>query len=220
MRFNRLLAAVTGSCLVAVPVWALPEPVDEALPLVGTDAHGHPYPGATFPFGMVQLSPDTPLQGWDGCSGYHYLDSSIVGFSHKHLSGTGCGCLGDVMLVPTVGKLYLDAVSPGRGYMSRFSRAQEHVTPGYYSVFLQDPKVTVELTATERCGFHKYIFPESGQAHIILDLVHNIGNDTVEASLKLEDHDTIRGYRFSNGWGPARDLFCNAVLQTVRLLWN
>lgn len=207
MQFHRLLAAVTGSCLIAVPVWALPEPVDEALPLVGTDAHGHAYPGATVPFGMVQLSPDTPLQGWDGCSGYHYSDSSIVGFSHTHLSGTGCGCLGDVMLMPTVGKLYLNAGSPGEGYMSRFLHAQEHATPGYYSVFLQDPKVTVELTATERCGFHKYIFPESDRAHIILDLVHNIGNDTVEASLKVESQDTISGYRFSNGWGGRRAIY-------------
>src|SRR5580658_11203387 len=101
-----------ATTLLTAPVLAGPQPVDEPLPMVGTDAHGHAYPGATVPFGMVQLSPDTPLQGWDGSSGYHYSDSAILGFSHTHLSGTGCGCLGDVMLMPTVGKVYLDAGSP------------------------------------------------------------------------------------------------------------
>jgi predicted alpha-1,2-mannosidase len=199
-----ILAALLGC---STGVLAAPEPVDEALPLVGTDAHGHAYPGATVPFGMVQLSPDTPLQGWDGSSGYHYSDSAILGFSHTHLSGTGCGCLGDVLLMPTVGKVSFEAGSPGQGYSSRFSHEQEHATPGYYSVFLKDPKVTVELTATERCGFHKYLFPESDQAHIILDLVHNIGNDPVEASLKVENNDTISGYRISDGWGGQRAVY-------------
>src|ERR1700722_9284033 len=199
-----ILAALLG-CLTGV--LAAPEPVDEALPLVGTDAHGHAYPGATVPFGMVQLSPDTPLQGWDGSSGYHYSDSAIIGFSHTHLSGTGCGCLGDVLLMPTVGKLYLDAGSPGEGYSSSFSHDQEHATPGYYSVFLKDPKVAVELTATARCGFHKYTFPESDQAHIILDLVHNVGNDPVKAAVHVESNDTISGYRFSDGWGGRRAIY-------------
>jgi predicted alpha-1,2-mannosidase len=207
MNFRNLLAAVMGSCLLSTAVWALPEPVDEPLPLVGTAEHGHAYPGATVPFGMVQLSPDTPIQGWDGCSGYHYSDSVILGFSHTHLAGTGCACLGDVLLMPTVGKVYLDAGSPGHGYSSQFSHDQEHATPGYYSVFLQDPKVTAELTATARCGFHKYTFPESDQAHIILDLQHGIGNDPTEASLKVESYDTISGYRFSNGWGGRRTIY-------------
>ena len=186
---------------------AAPAPVDLPLPMVGTDAHGHAYPGATVPFGMVQLSPDTPLQGWDGSSGYHYSDSAIVGFSHTHLSGTGCGCLGDILLMPTVGQVYLRAGSPGQGYCSSFSHDQEHATPGYYSVFLKDPKVTAELTATERCGFHKYTFPASDQAHIILDLVHNVGNDPVDASLKVEGHDTISGCRISDGWGGRRAVY-------------
>ncbi|MGH7952095.1 MAG: GH92 family glycosyl hydrolase, partial [Limisphaerales bacterium] len=142
-----------------------PNPVDESLPLVGTDAHGHAYPGATVPFGMVQLSPDTRTEGWDGCSGYHYSDSTIQGFSHTHLSGTGCGCLGDVLLMPTVGKVYLNAGAPGDSYASKFSHAQEMATPGYYRVFLDTPKVTAELTASARCGFHKYTFPASDQSH-------------------------------------------------------
>ena len=207
MSFHKLFAAFTGSCLLATSVWALPQPVDEPLPLIGTDAHGHAYPGATVPFGMVQLSPDTPLPGWDGCSGYHYTDSVIRGFSHTHLSGTGCGCLGDVLLMPTVGEIQLDAGSPGKGYSSRFSHSQEKATPGYYQVYLEDPKVTVELTATARCGFHKYLFPASDQAHIILDLVHGIGNEVTEASLQVEGKDTISGYRISRGWGGRRVIY-------------
>lgn len=183
------------------------DPTTEALPLVGTAAHGHAYPGATVPFGMVQLSPDTPMQGWDGSSGYHYSDSVIVGFSHTHLAGTGCGCLGDVLLMPTVGEVRLNAGPRGDGYASRFSHAKERATPGHYSVFLDDPKVTAELTATTRCGFHKYTFPESDMSHIVLDLAHNIGNETVEASLKIEGNDTISGCRISNGWGGKRAVY-------------
>ena len=184
----------------------------EGIPLVGTDAHGHAYPGATVPFGMVQLSPDSLAEGWAGsgwdlCSGYHYSNPVIAGFSHTHLSGTGCGCLGDILLMPTVDKVYLDAGSPGQGYSSRFSHDQEHATPGYYSVFLQDPKITVELTTSARCGFHKYLFPESDQSHIVLDLDHNIGNDTKEASVQFEGNDTISGYRFSEGWGGRRAVY-------------
>lgn len=207
MIFKELFAGLVGLCLVSSSAWADPQPVDEPLPMIGTDAHGHAYPGATVPFGMVQLSPDTPLQGWDGSSGYHYTDSAILGFSHSHLSGTGCGCLGDVLLMPTVGQLYLDAGSPGHGYSSSFSHDQEHATPGYYSVFLKDPKVTVELTATARCGFHKYTFPDTDQAHIILDLVHNVGNGPVESSVQVENDHTISGYRISNGWGGERAIY-------------
>ncbi len=183
------------------------DPLKDPLPMVGTDAHGHAYPGATVPFGMVQLSPDTPIQGWDGCSGYHYSDSAIVGFSHTHISGTGCGCLGDVMLMPTVGKVWLEAGTPGQGYVSRFSHAQEQATPGSYSVFLQDPQVAVELAATARCGFHKYTFPATDQAHIILDLVHSVGNSPLESAVTVEGNDTISGYRFSNGWGGRRAVY-------------
>src|SRR5277367_5554529 len=152
MRTGNLIATLAGTCLLAARVWALPNPVDEPLPLVGTADHGHTYPGATVPFGMVQLSPDTPIEGWDGCSGYHYSDSAILGFSHTHLSGTGCGCLGDILLMPTVGDVRLEPGSNGDGYASRFSHQDEVATPGYYRVFLKDPKVTAELTATARAG--------------------------------------------------------------------
>jgi len=151
--------------VAAVHAWGGINPVDLPLPMVGTDGHGHAFPGSTVPFGMVQLSPDTRLDTWDGCSGYHYSDSTILGFSHTHLSGTGCGCMGDVMLMPTVGEVTLDAGSPGKGYASRFSHQNEKATPGYYQVFLETPKVNVELTTTERCGLHQYTFPASDQAH-------------------------------------------------------
>ena len=202
-----VIASGTKAAPVAVAKAIPSAPIDESLPIVGTDAHGHAYPGATVPFGMVQLSPDTTTQGWDGSSGYHYRDSTILGFSHTHLSGTGCGCLGDVLLMPTVGPVRLDAGTPGQGYASRFSHDQEHAIPGSYSVFLQDPKVAVELTASARCGFHKYTFPASDQSHIILDLVHSVGNDPVDASLQVEGNDTISGYRFSNGWGGRRAIY-------------
>ena len=207
MSLKKLSAALMSLCFLATPVWADISPVDLPLPMVGTDAHGHAYPGATVPFGMVQLSPDTPLQGWDGSSGYHYSDSAIVGFSHTHLSGTGCGCLGDVLLMPTVGQLYLDAGSPGQGYSSSFSHDQEHATPGFYSVFLKDPKIAVELTATAHSGFHKYTFPETDQAHIVLDLVHSVNNGPVDASVQVEDDHTVSGYRISDGWGGKRAIY-------------
>src|ERR1700761_2488819 len=120
----RIFTALGCLCL-ALRAPATPQPEDEPLPLVGTDAHGHAYPGATAPFGMVQLSPDTPLQGWDGSAGYHYSDSVILGFRHPHLAGTGVGCLGNVLLMPTVGEVTLEAGAPGHGYASRFSHEQE-----------------------------------------------------------------------------------------------
>ena len=200
------IAAVTGLLIPAAAI-ASPNPVDEPLPMVGTDGHGHTYPGATVPFGMVQISPDTRTGGWDGCSGYHYSDSVILGFSHTHLSGTGATCLGDVLLMPTVGDVHLDAGSPGDGYASEFSHAQETATPGYYSVFLKTPGVTAEMTATTRCGFQKYTFPASDQSHIILDLAHGIGNDPVEGSLHVENDHTVSGYRISNGWGGKRAVY-------------
>jgi predicted alpha-1,2-mannosidase len=196
-----------GLCLLAAIIRSSASPVDEPLPMVGTDAHGHAYPGATVPFGMVQISPDTPLQGWDGASGYHYSDSAILGFSQTHLCGTGANCLGDVLLMPTVGDVQLKAGSPGHGYASAFSHDQEHATPGYYSVFLQTPKVAVALTATARCGFHQYTFPASDAAHIVLDLVHGIGNDPVDASVQVENDHTLSGYRISDGWGGHRAVY-------------
>jgi len=206
---NKIIAALAVAIGLLFPLTtiALPNPKDEPLSMVGTGGHGHTYPGATVPFGMVQISPDTRVEGWDGCSGYYYSDSVILGFSHTHLSGTGASCLGDVMLMPTVGNVHLDAGSPGEGYASKFSHDQETAMPGYYRVYLQTPGVTAEMTATTRCGFHRYTFPASNQSHFILDLAHGIGNDPIETSLHVENDHTISGYRISNGWGGRRVVY-------------
>lgn len=193
------------SCLGMVFACHAKSPVDYADPLVGTDAHGHVYPGATVPFGMVQLSPDTRDTGWDGCSGYHYSDNSILGFSHNHLTGTGCGDLGNILLMPEVGDVKLvPGEKPGDGYRARFSHDQETAKPGYYEVELPDLKVKVELTATAHAGFHRYTFPASDAAHVIIDLQHGIGNNVTEAALKIEDDHTASGFRRSDGWGGGK----------------
>lgn len=207
MKLSLSIAVVIGISLTTNAVLALPDPTDLPLPLVGTADHGHAYPGAIVPFGMVQLSPDTPLHGWDGSSGYHYSDSAILGFSHTHLAGTGVGCLGDVLITPTVGELYLQAGSPGHGYVSRFSHSEETATPGYYKVFLQDPKVTAELTATARCGFHRYTFPATDQAHVILDLVHGVDSRAIDTTIEVENDHTVSGTRISQGWGGRRAVY-------------
>ncbi len=132
------------------------EPVDLVNPFVGTGGHGHTYPGATAPFGMVQLSPDTRLEGWDGCSGYHYSDEYIYGFSHTHLSGTGVPDYCDVLIMPFTGEVSWNNGADGKpGYRSRFSHNKESARPGFYSVFLEDYNITAELTATTRVGMHK-----------------------------------------------------------------
>ena len=191
-------------CLLALPCFGK-SPLDYVNPMIGTDEHGHVYPGATAPFGMVQLSPDTRDNGWDGCSGYHYSDSSILGFSHNHLTGTGCGDLGNILLMPTVGALRLiPGDRPGEGYRARFSHADETARPGYYSVLLPDYGVKVELTATERTGFHRYTFPATDQAHVVVDLQHGIANNVTEAQLTIEDDRTASGYRRSEGWGGGK----------------
>jgi predicted alpha-1,2-mannosidase len=203
---NRLVKAVGKACSIAVLLAATSfvsaGPVDYAKPLVGTAEHGHVYPGATVPFGMMQLSPDTRDDTWDGCSGYHHSDSSIMGFSHNHLSGTGCADLGNVLLMPTVGPVKTTAgKKPGEGYRSSFSHDQEEARPGYYRVFLQDYKVNVELTATTRGGLHRYTFPQTDNGHVILDLWHGVGNRPTDSQITVADDHTVTGYRRSNGWG-------------------
>ena len=184
---------------------------DYANPMIGTAEHGHVFPGATVPFGMVQVSPDTrdgstddPYQ--DGAAGYHYSDTSIMGFSHNHLTGTGIGDLGNVLLMPTVGELKLVAgKEPGQGYRARFSHNQEQARPGYYRVFLPDYKVTVELTATTRVGMHRYTFAEAADGHVVLDLWHGIGRGNrsrpSDSEITVENDRTVSGYRRSRGWG-------------------
>ncbi len=197
----RVTSGVTAAPVVAGPI--ISGPAADASPLVGTTNHGHTYPGATVPFGMVQLSPDTPLQGWDGSSGYNYPDNVIRGFSHTHLTGTGVGALGDILLMPTVGDVSLDE----NNYSSPFSHSQESASPGYYRVFLQKPGVLAELTATARVGVHRYTFPATGAANIVLDLQHGISSSPYESSLRIENATTMSGTRISDGLGGRRAIY-------------
>jgi predicted alpha-1,2-mannosidase len=172
-------------------------------PFIGTDAHGHTYPGATLPNGMVQLSPDTDTEGWDWCSGYHYSDNSVIGFSHTHLSGTGCADYGDILLMPVTGELKINPgkkSQAGSGYRSKYSHDNEVAKAGYYSVLLDDYNIKVELTATTRVGFHKYTFPKSDQSRILIDLVHGIQDKTTDAEINVIDNKAISGFRRSTGW--------------------
>jgi len=157
-------------------------------PFIGTAGHGHTFPGAIVPFGMVQLSPDTRLTGWDGCSGYHYSDSEIYGFSHTHLSGTGISDYGDILLLPTV-----DAHSQ----TARFQHQNETASPGYYSVKL-DGNILVELTATARVGMHRYTFPNTQSASIILDLAHR--DKVLDSGFRITGANTLVGWRRSQAW--------------------
>ena len=186
-------------------------------PFIGTAGHGHTFPGATSPFGMVQLSPDTGLEGWDWCSGYHYSDNSIIGFSHTHLSGTGRSDLMDVMLMPFVGDVKLQAgtkENPDWGYRSRFSHDEEWASPGYYKVNLKDYDIMAELTVSPRCGIHRYTFPENINSHIILDLSHHFSTDSViYTSLEVINNNTITGQRKTKGWGePGEKYWSNQQL--------
>ena len=170
-------------------------------PFIGTDFTGNTYPGAQAPFGMVQLSPDNGLPGWDRISGYFYPDSTIAGFSHTHLSGTGAGDLYDISFMP-VTLPYKEAEAP-LGIHSKFSHDDESATAGYYRVLLKDYNIHVELTATERCGIQRYTFPEA-RAAIFLNLKKAMNWDfTNDTQVEIVDSVTIQGYRFSDGW--ARD---------------
>ncbi|MFN0206580.1 MAG: GH92 family glycosyl hydrolase [Planctomycetota bacterium] len=177
---------------------------------IGTAGTGHTFPGATTPFGMVQLSPDTRDRGWENCSGYHSSNPTILGFSHTHLSGTGCADLGDILIVPTEGKLQLtpgDEAKPETGYRSRFRHETETGSPGYYSVVLDDHNIRAELSATTRCGMHRYTFPDSENAHILFDLDHGLDDQTTDSGVTIEGKDTISGFRRSTGWAKNQIIY-------------
>jgi len=193
-------------------------------PFIGTNEMGHTYPGATVPFGMVQLSPETDTiqysigQGYikDAyryCAGYQYSDKTIVGFSHTHFSGTGHSDLGDFLIMPTTGKVQLNpgtSGNPESGYRSRFSHDQEKASPGYYAVMLDDYNVQAELTTSSRVGLHRYTYPESSEANIILDMVSGIYNydgKVVWSSIRVENDTLITGYRQTRGWARERIMY-------------
>jgi predicted alpha-1,2-mannosidase len=171
-------------------------------PFIGTGGHGHTFPGAVAPFGMVQLSPDTRIDGsWDGCSGYHHSDSVIYGFSHTHLSGTGCSDYGDIMIMPMMGEPSFDH----KKYSSKYSHQNEKANAGYYSVHLDDDDIDVELTTTTRVGLHRYTFNKSGKMNIILDLLHR--DKLLEGNIKIVNGTTLEGYRRSEAWAKDQIVF-------------
>lgn len=189
------------------------DPADYVDPFIGTDAHGHTFPGATTPFGFVQLSPDTDTEGWDWCSGYHASDSSLIGFSHTHLSGTGGADLGDILFMPAIGPVRFEPgtkAEPDSGYRSRFNHKSEKASAGYYSVYLDDPRVKVELTATPHAGIHRYTYEHSDNQHLMLDLRHGIQDNVREAAFRQVDDRTIEGWRRSNGWAADHTVFFRA----------
>jgi predicted alpha-1,2-mannosidase len=182
---------------------------------IGTGGHGHTFPGATVPYGMVQISPDTRLNGWDACSGYHITDNVILGFSHTHLSGTGIGDYGDILIIPTTGKQQLKqgtAEDPDAGYASRKTAGSEIATPGYYSVILKDYNVKVELTATVHAAFHKYTFNSLKDAGAIIDVGHTLQSHHNEINQIeiINDHE-IKGYKLTNGWARDHHVYFHAV---------
>ncbi len=183
-------------------------------PFIGTGGHGHTFPGATTPNGMVQLSPDTRTLGWDACAGYHHSDSSILGFSHTHLSGTGIGDLGDILFMPCTGKAKIvpgPVDNPDAGYRSRFSHDNEHAEPGYYRVQLTDYDINAELTATARAGFHRYTFPADAQASLVIDLAHTIhGHHNPITELRVINDTEIEGYKRSRGWAQNHHVYFHA----------
>ena len=168
-------------------------------PFAGTGGHGHTFPGAVLPFGMVQLSPDTRTEGWDACGGYYWDDTSILGFSHRHLSGTGMTDFADILITPFTGKLQTQNDTLQQYYPLSFSHKNEEAKPGYYKVKF-DNGIETELTATTRAGFHKYTFP-SNESGIIIDLHHNLNNQKVlESSIEIVSPTEIRGMRLTEGW--------------------
>ena len=194
-------------------------------PLIGTSKMGHVFPGATAPFGMVQLSPQTNFQvmfnkdksynkeTYEYCAGYQYKDSTIIGFAHTNFSGTGHADLGDFLIMPTTGKLVLDPLKTkdnSKGFYSTFSHKTEKASPGYYQVHLNSYNIKAELTASERVGFHQYTFPKSNNAHIILDLVYNVyhhDNKNVWTFIRVENDSLITGYRQTKGWARTKKVF-------------
>ena len=173
-------------------------------PFVGTAEHGHTYPGAILPFGAIQLSPDTRLDGWDGCSGYHYSDSRIYGFSHTHLSGTGCSDYGDILVTPFIGEPSVI----NEKYALSFSHKNEEAEPGYYSVKL-DNGIVAEMTTANYVGVHRYTFPNGDVHGIIVDLQHR--DKTLESYMTMKANDLV-GFRRSAAWND--DQYCAFSLKT------
>ena len=177
MKFNIFICTAITSLLISSCSSRKQSPIDYIDPFIGTGFHGHTYPGASVPFGAVQLSPDTREGNWDACSGYHYDDTTLKGFSHTHLSGTGCIDLGDILFRPTTKAPRLDE---GIIYEpAEFSHKDESASAGYYSVLPKDEDIKAELTVSKRTGVHRYTFPKNKPAYLIIDLQHSLDNEYI-----------------------------------------
>jgi predicted alpha-1,2-mannosidase len=221
--FLIFITATISSCTSDAKIDFSPAIADRPLTeyvnnFIGTGGHGHTYPGATMPFGMMQLSPDTRLDGWDGCSGYHYSDDVIYGFSHTHLSGTGVSDYGDILLMPTDKAVYNNGADGKEGYSSKFSHDKENASPGYYEVHLDDTDIDVRLTVTERAGIHEYKFPSSKNQFVMLDLEHR--DKLLEHGLQLISETEIIGKRFSSAWATEQMLFFYITTSHPIKNWN
>ena len=214
LRIATSLLAIVLSCSSAL---AQPRLTDSVDPFIGTGGHGHTYPGPSLPFGMIQPGPDTRLTGWDGCSGYHYSDSRLYGFSHTHLSGTGIPDYTDVLLMPMTGEPRLNNGANGQpGYSSTFSHDEEVAKPGYYAVTLKDHAIRAELTTTLRVGIHRYTLPAARPAHVILDLEHR--DELREVTIDVVSDTEVTGVRRSRSW--ARDQVVYFVVRFSRPFAN
>jgi len=181
------------------------DPLKYVDPFVGTGGHGHTFPGATTPFGMVQLSPDTRLEGWDGCSGYHFSDNYIYGFSHTHLSGTGVSDYGDLLLIPSGAKNWHNGSKSSGGYRQYFSHKNEMASPGFYQVYLDSLDLVASMTASPRTGIHQYQYSLQHPQYLAIDLAHR--DEVLSADLELLDAYTLRGHRHSKEWAQDQRLY-------------
>lgn len=202
---NTYIISLLG--LLAACTQSIKSPIDSVDPFIGTDFHGHTYPGATVPFGSVQLSPDTRRGNWDACSGYHYSDSTLFGFSHTHLSGTGCIGLADILFRPTTQDISLSAL--GDIYLpAAFAHTDEKSSAGYYTVYLKEENIQAELTAATYTGVHRYTFPKEKTSSIIIDLAHTLDNEFIyEAELEKTANNEITGMRHLRGWSDNQHIY-------------
>ncbi|MBT0811578.1 GH92 family glycosyl hydrolase [Litoribacter ruber] len=193
-------------------------------PFIGSGFHGHVFVGANVPFGAVQLGPVNITEGWDWCSGYHYSDSTIIGFSHTHLSGTGIGDLGDILVMPAIGDVKIrkgEAEKPETGYFSYFSHDGEKAKAGFYQVHLDRYAIDAEMTTTERVGFHRYTFPQAEDAKLIIDLEEGIGWDrATDTYVEMLDEQTLVGHRHSSGWAKDQKVFFAAKVSKPIKSWE
>lgn len=223
MKIQRLKIRLLGIILVALGTSCTEQNAisytDYVNVFIGTGGHGHTFPGATYPHGMVQLSPDTRLSGWDACAGYYYDDNHIHGFTHTHLNGTGRGDYGDILFMPVVGEKPLQAGVDGHlgkeGYRSRFSHSNESARPGYYQVLLEDDSINVELTTTLRAGMHRYTYPLGRDNRLIVDMEPTIQNyEHPITEIEILNDSTISGMKFTDGWAKQHYVYFYAVFST------